>query len=157
MFEPSLSTTSRRIAATAAIALPLLLGAGSALAQSMVSVKGQTLNMREGPSTRHPVLWSLSRGYPLQVVKRQGNWLQVKDFEGDGGWVARSLTSGTPHHVVKVTKANLRSGPGTRHRLVGTMEYGETLRTLQKQGEWVKVRHEALGQGWVSRKLVWGW
>lgn len=155
MLEQSLSTTSRRIAATTALAL--LLGTGSAMAQSMVSVKGSTLNMREGPGTRHPVLWSLSRGYPLQVVKRQGDWLQVKDFEGDGGWVARSLTSSAPHHVVKVPTANLRSGPGTRYRIKGKMEYGETLRTLQKQGQWVKVRHESLGQGWVSRRLVWGW
>ena len=146
-----------RQALTIAATSFLMLHSGLAQAQTLVSVNTNTLNMREGPSTRHPVLWSLSRGYPLQVVKRQGDWLQVKDFEGDSGWVSRPLTSNTPHHVVKVPTANLRSGPGTRYRIKGKMEYGETLRTLQKQGQWVKVRHESLGQGWVARRLVWGW
>lgn len=139
------------------VALVLLLSTGGAFAQSMVSVKSQTLNMREGPGTRHPVIWQLSRGYPLQVVSRQADWLKVKDFEGDSGWVSRSLTAATPHHVVKASKANLRSGPGTKYRVKGSMAYGETLRTLQKQRQWVKVRHESLGEGWVSRQLLWGW
>ncbi len=151
------STQTIRHALAIAASSILMLHSGLAQAQTMVSVNASTLNMREGPGTRHPVLWSLSRGYPLSVVSRQGNWLKVKDFEGDSGWVARSLTSSTPHHVVKVPTANLRSGPGTRYRIKGRLEYGEVMRTLQKQGQWVKVRHESLGQGWVARRLVWGW
>ncbi|MCB2018986.1 MAG: SH3 domain-containing protein [Hydrogenophaga sp.] len=155
MLEKFLPTSPRF--ATAALAFALALPAGSALAQSMVSVRPQSIHMRDGPGTRHDALWLVSRGYPLKVVGRKGNWLKVRDFEGDGGWVSRPLTSTTPYHIVKVSKANLRSGPGTSFRIKGSVQYGETLRTLQKKDGWVKVRHDTIGQGWISRKLVWGW
>lgn len=135
----------------------LLLQAGVSHAQSMVSVNTNTLNMREAPSTGSPVMWKLSRGYPLQVVERKGNWLKVRDFEGDDGWVSRSLTARKPYHVVKSKVANLRSGPGTGYRVKGKLEYGETVRTISKQGSWVKVKHDSLGQGWVAKRLLWGW
>lgn len=126
-------------------------------AQSMVSVKSSTLNMRSGPGTNHPVIWQIDRGYPLRVIGRKGSWLKVRDFENDLGWVARSLTGKTPHHIVKSKTANIRSGPGTNYRIVGKADYGDLLRTLEKRGQWVKVKRVSGGKGWVSKNLLWGW
>jgi SH3-like domain-containing protein len=126
-------------------------------AQQMVSVSGSSLNMRSGPGANAPVLWELKKGYPLQVTQRKGNWLQVRDFEGDSGWVARSLTSKTPHHIVKAKVANIRSGPGTQHRLVGQADYGEVLRTQEKRAEWVRVERAEGPGGWIAKPLLWGW
>lgn len=126
-------------------------------AQQMVSVKGSMLNMRSGPSTNTEVLWELQRGYPLQVLQRKNRWVEVRDFEGDTGWVAASLTGRTPHHVVKVNHANLRKGPGTQHRIVGKASYGELLRTKEKRGSWVRVERPSGTNGWISKKLLWGW
>ncbi|MDO9434409.1 SH3 domain-containing protein [Hydrogenophaga sp.] len=142
---------------TAAALGTLALTSGLATAQNMVSVKGSTLNMRDGPGTHTSVLWELKRGYPLQVTKRQGSWLQVRDFEGDSGWVARSLTGNTPHHVVKAKVANIRSGPGTQSRIVGKAEYGEVLRTREKRADWVRVEREEGVGGWIAKQLLWGW
>ncbi|WP_300651553.1 SH3 domain-containing protein [Hydrogenophaga sp.] len=128
----------------------------SAQAQRMVSVKGSTLNMREGPGTHTAVLWELKQGYPLQITERKGSWLRVRDFEGDTGWVARSLTGNTPHHVVKSPVANLRSGPGTQHRIVGKLEYGELLRTREKRADWVRVERSEGVSGWIAKRLLWG-
>ncbi|MFN7123454.1 MAG: SH3 domain-containing protein [Hydrogenophaga sp.] len=128
----------------------------AAHAQRMVSVQGSTLNMREGPGTNTAVLWELKRGYPLQITERKGSWLRVRDFEGDTGWVARSLTGNTPHHVVKSPVANLRSGPGTQHRIVGRLEYGELLRTREKRADWVRVERSEGVSGWIAKRLLWG-
>jgi SH3-like domain-containing protein len=126
--------------------------------KSMVSVTGSVLNMRSGPSTNTDVLWELKKGYPLQVIQRKGRWLKVRDFEGDTGWVAKSLTGRTPYHIVRVGVANVRSGPSTRNRIVGKVEQGELLRTREKRGGWVRVdRQGGRKGGWISRKLVWGW
>jgi SH3-like domain-containing protein len=145
----------RHLIAAASLCL-LALGTSVAQAQTMVSVKGSTLNMREGPGTNRAVLWELKRGYPLLITERKGNWVKVRDFEGDTGWVARSLTGKAPHHVVKSRVANIRSGPGTQHRIVGKAEYGELLRTRQKRADWVRVdREEGVG-GWIAKKLLWG-
>lgn len=150
------SHPARQLIAAASLCL-LALGPGMAQAQNMVSVTGSTLNMREGPSTSSAVLWELKRGYPLQITERKGSWVKVRDFEGDTGWVARSLTGNTPHHVVKSKVANIRSGPGTQHRIVGKAEYGELLRTREKRADWVRVEREQGVGGWISKNLLWGW
>ncbi|MNQ88913.1 Bacterial SH3 domain protein [compost metagenome] len=113
--------------------------------------------MRSGPGTRYDALWGLSRGYPLAVVNRKGAWIKVRDFEKDEGWVLRSLTNRAPHHVVRAGVANLRGTPSTRGRILGKARYGDVLRTLERRGDWIKVRHERGKTGWVARRLLWGW
>lgn len=138
--------------AAVAIALPL-----STQAAEHVSVARDKVNLRTGPGTHHAADWLLSRGYPLQVVRRQGSWLKVRDYEGDQGWIYRAMTHTVPHHVVKAERANLREGPGTRHSLVATLSQGEVLKTRRKTTRWVKVETTEGMTGWVARSLVWGW
>ena len=135
----------------------LLTTLSAAHAQQMVSIDRPEVNMRAGASTRHPTLWTLSAGYPLQVLSRQGQWYKVRDFESDEGWVYAPLTARKPHHIVKSKIVNIRSGPSTRHRIVGKAEYGEVLRTLKRQSQWVRVRTSGGSTGWVAKRLLWGW
>jgi SH3-like domain-containing protein len=149
---------TRALPRLARIAPALLLAlAFGAQAQQMVSIGRDTVNMRAGASTRHEVLYELSKGYPLQVTGRQGDWLKVRDFEGDVGWVHQPMTGRTPHHVVKANVANIRSAPNTRAAIVGKAERGEVLRTVEKRPDWVKVKQEDGAQGWVAKRLLWGW
>lgn len=126
-------------------------------AAEMVSIKGSVVNMRSGPGTNTEVLWELERGYPLQVLQRKGSWLQVKDFENDKGWVARTLTGKVPHHIVKAKIANIRSGPGTGFRVVGKAERYDLLRTRGAKTGWVRVERGDGVKGWISKRLLWGW
>jgi SH3-like domain-containing protein len=135
----------------------LLIFSQVASAQSMVSVDRNTVNLRASASTNATILFELGKGYPLQVISRKGSWLEVRDFENDKGWIHRPLVSNTPHLVVKVDSANVRSSPNTNSRILGKVEYGELLRTLDRRSQWVRVQQESGAQGWVSRPLLWGW
>ena len=139
------------LAALFALAVP------HAVAQQMVSVSGEEVNLRSGPGTQHPADWILGRGYPLKVVGRRGSWLEVRDFENDKGWILRRLTSSTPYHIVKVKVANMRSKPTTSGRIIGKLVYGDTLRTLERKSGWVMVQRNGGLRGWVARRLLWGW
>ena len=150
-----LNTWLRRL-----LTLTVLAGscAFAAHAQNMVSVRSPTVNMRASPSTNSEVTWKLSRGYPLLILQKRDQWLEVQDFEGDRGWVARRVTSPKPHHIVKVKTANLRKGPGTHYPIVGKAVYGEVLRTVRHKGQWVAVRApQGKNLAWVANHLVWGW
>ena len=155
-----MTVVSTRLAACslacAALAASILAPA-DAHARQMVSVDRPEINMRKGPGTNHESLWLLSRGYPLQVIDRKGNWLQVKDFENDKGWVYRPLTNGKQHYVVKSKVVNIRKGPGTHTPVIGKANYGDVLRTLANKGDWAKVRDADGLVGWVARRLLWGW
>jgi len=136
----------------------VFLSVTAANAIRLVSVAGERVNMRSGPGANHAVLWELGEGYPLKVLGTKGKWLKVADFEGDVGWVAAKLVNRKPHLIVKKPVVNIRSGPGTKYKLVGKANYGVVFKTL-KQGRngWVKVKHENGLSGWVKRTLLWGW
>ncbi len=139
----------------AALLLPLW--GHTVQAREMVSVDRAEINMRAGAGTGHATLWALIRGYPLVVTGRKGQWLKVRDFENDTGWVYGPLIGNKPHHVVKARVANIRCAPSTRSRVVGKAERGEVLRTIERRSSWVKVQQEGGLKGWVASRLVWGW
>lgn len=147
-----LTAASLAFAALSTAAMP-----ATAHAQEFVSIKGNSVNVREKPTTRSATLWELSKGYPLQVTRRQGQWLRVRDYEATLGWVHAPLTQKTPHVVVKARTANLRAGAGQNHRVVGKLEQHEVARTLKKQGSWLQVQRSNGQSGWVAKSLVWGW
>ena len=135
------------------VALSLFIFAQVASAQNMVSVDRNTVNLRASASTNATILFELGKGYPLEVTSRKGNWLQVRDFENDKGWIYRSMVGKKAHLVVKANVANVRSAPSTNSRA----PYGELLRTLEHRNNWVRVQRESGSKGWVSRGLLWGW
>jgi len=135
---------------------------GQAAGITMVSVAGEKVNLRKGPSDQYPIVWELGKGFPLRVIGSQGNWLKVSDFESDVGWIYKELVSKNPHLIVKANRKskariNIRSGPGTKHKIVGKAEYGVVFETLQQRDGWVQVRHETGLTGWIKRSLLWGW
>lgn len=156
-WSPMPLTASTRHLPGLLLTLALAAAAGGSQAKEMVSVAKPEINMRSGAGTQHPTLWSLGQGFPLEVTARSGNWLKVRDFENDTGWVYRPLVNKTPHHIVKSRVANIRSAPNTRSRVLGKAERGDVLRTLDRRADWVKVQHEGGTKGWVSKPLLWGW
>ncbi len=128
----------------------------------MVSIVGNEINMRSGPGIRYKILWKLGSGFPLKVLRRKGSWIRVQDFEGTIGWVNKHVVGRTPHMIVKVhrksrKRINVRSGPGTRNRIVAKAHYGVVFKTLKKKNGWVKVHHQKGVTGWVKRSLLWGY
>lgn len=70
---------------------------------------------------------------------------------------AARLTSRMPTMIVKADRANIRSGPGTRYRIVVQAEYGDLLKTKERRGRWVNVTlSHKRKSGWVARALVCG-
>jgi SH3-like domain-containing protein len=127
----------------------------------MVSVSGEDVNLRSGPGTNYSVKWKYGSGLPLKVIKKQGSWVKVEDFEKDSGWLHNDLLSNTGHMIVKVNKdknkkVNIRSGPGTNYKIVGKAYYGVVFKTLKQQKGWAQVKHESGVTGWVKRSLLWG-
>ncbi len=132
----------------------------SALAE-MVSVAGDNVNLRSGPGTKYSIKWKYGSGFPLQVLQEQGDWVQVEDFEKDSGWLSKKLTSSNGHMIVKVNKdenkkINIRSGPGTKYKIVGKAYYGVVFKTIKQQEGWAQVKHDSGLEGWIKRSLLWG-
>lgn len=134
----------------------LLLTCGLAQASTMVSVTIDKTDMHSGPGDKYPVVWTLGAGFPLNAIEEQGDWYRVEDFEGASGWVRKKLVGKDQHVIVKGEKANIRSGPSDRYKLIGTAKRGVVFQTLKTKGDWIKVKHGKGLTGWVNRSLLWG-
>lgn len=150
------------ISACVTVFILLLNLCNQANAIEMLSISGNKVNMRSGPGTKYQIKWQLSEGFPLIILKRSGRWIRVRDFEGTIGWVHRSVTKKSPHMIIKVHKnakkrINIRSGPGTKYRIVAKAYYGVVFKTILQKNGWVKVQHENGVTGWIKRSLLWGW
>lgn len=152
----------RKITILATLLLPLTAPfLGTAPAAEMMSVKGDKVNMRSGPGIQHEVKWEYGSGFPVEVVKRQGEWLQVKDFEEETGWIHQSHLQKKRQLIVNVNKdqeqtINIRSGPGGENPIVGNAYYGVVVTRLDEKDDWVKVQHESGLAGWIKKSLLWG-
>ena len=127
----------------------------------MGSINGEKVQLRSGPGTKYSVKWEYGNGLPLKILSKKGNWIKVKDFENDSGWVYKKYIDSTPHMIVKVNKGkkrkiNIRSGPGTNYKIVGKAYYGVVFETLTQKRGWAKVKHESGLTGWIKRSLLWG-
>ena len=115
-------------------------------------------NLRNGPGTKYEKTWEVFKYMPFSKQSKKGNWYKVKDVDGDVHWIYKKLvTDKFRCAVVKVNKANVRSGPGTgysKNSLSPALKY-DAFKVIKIKSSWVNVVDEFGDKGWISRKLVW--
>ncbi|MFW2367183.1 MAG: SH3 domain-containing protein [Desulforhopalus sp.] len=126
------------------------------LAAEYLSVTTDNANVRTGPGTNYPASMELFLGYPLKVLKTQGEWYKITDFENDTGWIHKSIVKKNNSVIVNAQKSlNMRSGGSTKDSIIADVERGVVLTRLEKKGKWTKVRHSSGTSGWVYSPLIW--
>lgn len=141
----------------AGIAIAVLLNA-SPLWAGMKSIAKDNTNIRSGPGFKYKVLYQASRGYPLEVLARQGEWVRVRDWEGAVGWVHTRLLSSVRTAVVLAERANVRSGPGMKNSVRRKVTRGEIYLVMAQQSSWTQIGYyfEKEHIGWIREDLVFG-
>jgi SH3-like domain-containing protein len=115
-------------------------------------------NLRGGPGTKYEKTWEVFKYMPFNKLSKKGGWYKVRDVDGDVHWIFSSLvTEKFQCAVVKVEKANIRTGPGTKYSksaLSPALKY-DSYKVLKIKSSWVHVMDEFGDKGWISRKLLW--
>lgn len=139
------------VSATALLVGGTVVGASAA---EYVSVSREGVNLRSGPGTGYQAIFKLPLHYPLRVLSSKGDWKKIQDYEKDKGWIHGSLVSSNNYVIVKKQECNVRSGPGTKNKKVGTVVKDVILKNEGSQGDWIKVSHPEIN-GWLHKSLVW--
>lgn len=127
----------------------------------ILSVQGEKVSLRTDPDPKAKVIWEYGSGFPLEVLKRQGEWVMVKDFENDSGWIHKSKLQKGKAVIVKANprgeKAiNIRSGPGIENPIVANAYYGVVFSAQERKDSWIQVSHESGNNGWTKPEFLWG-
>lgn len=139
----------------ASISIVLLIIFSSAALAERLAVAASIANIRSGPATKYDILWKVGKYHPVLVLKKSGNWYHFRDFEGDKGWIHKSLLRKIPSVITNKKKCNVRSGPGTKYKILFATEKGVPFKTLKRKGNWIKVQHADGDKGWIHKSLVW--
>lgn len=134
------------------------------------------LNLRSGPSTQHPILAALPYWETIYLIGRStpGNWLQVRLFSGQQGWVMTQYVSasqdeinslpvtdthqipGDPMGTVLSPRLNVRQGPGFDRPIIGQLWQGEQIPLVGRNANsaWLQVNLPSGSKGWVSAQYI---
>ncbi len=127
----------------------------SIFAGQRLSITSKIANIRSGPGSNYDVMWQVEKYFPIIIIGRKGNWYHFKDFEGDTGWVHKSLVGNAKTVISIKRKCNVRVGPDPKQKIAFTIEKGVPLKVLGKKGNWLKVEYMDGDRGWIYKTLVW--
>ena len=124
------------------------------------SVRASEANMRTGPGTRYPIDWVLvRRGQPVEIVAEFETWRQVRDWQGDVGWIHRSMLRGTRTVIFTDNAHMLRRRAAADADPVAEIGHGVIAELLQCEAGWCRVETRGPGRhykGWARVEAIWG-
>lgn len=121
-----------------------------------VSLAGESINVRSGPSKSYPIRWVYTRlGLPVKIVEEFDAWRKIVDHEGDEGWIHGSLLSKRRTVVVTAELLELRRTPDPGARVLLKAERGVIGRLLDCDARWCFL-DIAGRRGWAERSAIWG-
>jgi SH3-like domain-containing protein len=126
-----------------------------AQAAERMAVSVKEANVRAGPQPNADVLWKIEKYHPIEVFEASGAWLHFKDYEGDSGWVHKSMVDKTPAVITKQNGCQLRVGPGTEQTVLIKIDKGVPFKVLKREGRWIHVEHADGDKGWLHDSLMW--
>ena len=120
-----------------------------------LAISSSTANIRSGPGTNHEILWKVEKYHPILVERKSGDWYGFTDYEGDKGWVHKSLVKDIPTVITIKEKCNVRSGPGTDNPVIFSVGSGIPFKIIGTKGNWRQILHADGDKGWIHNSLLW--
>ena len=121
-----------------------------------VSLKGNKVNLRRGPSLDYKIDWVYKRKHlPLMIVSEFGHWRKVTDFEGYSGWIYKDLLSGSRYIIVKKEETLLRNKASFDSLGIAILKKEVIGKLIDCEGLWCFVRIENM-RGYVLAEDIWG-
>jgi len=112
-------------------------------------------NIRSEASLSSDVLRAVTPGSPVMVLEHRGEWVLVEDFKERKGWVSASLLTGPETVIIKVLKANVRSGPALTAGIIAKLDEGTVLSVVETRGDWLQVSDFEGSNGWLHQDVIW--
>ena len=121
-----------------------------------VSLKGNEVNLRRGPSLDYKIDWVYKRKHlPLMIISEFGHWRKVTDFEGYTGWIYKDLLSGSRYIIVNKEETLLRNKAGFDSLGKAILKKEVIGKLIDCKGLWCFIRIKNM-RGYVLAEHIWG-
>jgi len=130
--------------------------------------------LREGPGNFHKVVTTLPKGIQINVVGKEGFWLQVESKHGgkpgyiDEQFARPAVAAATPATPTAPTSVagpyrtlreqDLRETPSTNARVVTRLPADIKVNVIRSEGDWLRVESQKGGKpGYLDKRDVERW
>lgn len=128
-----------------------------------VSLKSDSVNLREGPSRDHRTTWVFQRaGLPVEIIAEFDVWRRIRDTEGTEGWVLHSLLSGRRTALIspwsKEATLPLYAKPDETSAQVAALQPLVLATIASCTGKWCRIK-SVKGpsfDGFIQQTRLWG-
>ena len=120
-----------------------------------VTLATDEINLRTGPGLRYPIRLVITRaGLPVEVIREFDIWREIRDMDGDEGWVHKSMLSGRRAVIIKGSMRTLVKKADDA-RPVARLEPGVVAELKTCRAAWCDLTVGGY-EGWLKRDSVWG-
>jgi SH3-like domain-containing protein len=135
----------------------LTLTCAHACAADFRSVGAPSVVLYDAPSVKSAKRYIAPRGMPVEIVSRYGDWVKVRDADGELAWTESKGLSARRNVVVKALSAKVHATADENAAVLMTADKGVLLELLDPQATgWVRVQHEDGISGFVRATEIWG-
>ncbi|MFC0251001.1 SH3 domain-containing protein [Massilia consociata] len=139
------------------LASVLLVAAPAAFAFDFKSVGPAPVILYDTPTSKGAKLYVAPSGMPLQVMLSYGDWVKVRDMNGEVAWTPAKGLSARRSVVVRTPGAKVFAGPDDTSQVLMTADKGVMLELVDPTAlAWVRVRHRDGILGFMRSNDVWG-
>lgn len=120
------------------------------------SLRTNEVNVRTGPGVKYPLEWIFIRkDLPVKITAEFEHWRQIKDWQGNEGWVHKVMLSG--HRTILFTQKStpVFAQPNEDARIIVLVEENIIGNFKGCQNNWCQVQVQNF-KGWVQKQRVWG-
>lgn len=121
-----------------------------------VSLRGNETNLRTGPSKNYPIKWVIkNKGEPVEIITEFEQWREIRDKDGDSGWVHEAMLNGTRHAIIKTTNPTLLFKNSDLSKKIAKLSPNLRIKLLSCKAQACYVAVDS-HKGWVDRESIWG-
>lgn len=115
-------------------------------------------NLRSGPGQNFKITWVVGKYMPFWQTGGKGQWLKVRDLDGEEHWIAGSMVTSRVNCVVVKTKfANLRRAPSgnAQQADIPIADRYTPFKKLERRDAWLRVEDDYKQVLWISDANLW--
>jgi len=123
---------------------------------NFLSLKNNEVNLRQGPSLKHPIKIVYKKKFlPVIVLDKSGNFRKIKDFENNSGWIhttqlsSRKSAINIKNYSIIYKKSTIFSKP------IAKLEIGRLVLIKKCKVKWCKITSGNF-KGWIKKEYLWG-
>tara|TARA_B100000029_G_scaffold264832_1_gene261010 strand:- start:48 stop:494 length:447 start_codon:yes stop_codon:yes gene_type:complete len=121
-----------------------------------LTLRGDKVNLRRGPSLEHPIKLIYKKKFlPVLVIDKSYNFRKIIDHENNSGWIHVSQLSKKKAALNNEDKSVIFKKPSEYSKPLALLEKGRLCLVKKCKNNWCKIKTGKY-TGWIKKKKLKG-